>query len=83
MTEDELFDVIVPPGVPITIIREVMEKFDVQLVDRPRRIKIGIMDGEERNMLAFRGDRETVEKVEAYMMEKLREFIEGEEAKKS
>ena len=38
MAEEELFDVIIPPGVPKTIIIDIMKKFDVQIVEqlRPR-----------------------------------------------
>jgi len=80
MEETELFDVLIPPGVPRTIIRDVIEKYDVELVERSRPIRIGVMQGEERNLLAFRGRREVVEEVERYMLERLRTFIEGEES---
>jgi hypothetical protein len=79
-TKDEkagepLFDVLIPPGVPRSIIKEVMEKFDVELVDRRERITFANMEGDARDLLAFRGKRETVEKVEKYMIQRLKEFI--------
>ncbi len=79
MEEEELFDVLIPPGVPRTIIRDVMEKYDVKLVERSKPIQIGVLQGEERNLLAFRGRREVVEEVERYMLERLRTFIDEEE----
>jgi hypothetical protein len=76
MTEEPLFDVLVPPGVPRSIIKEVMGKFDVQLIERRERISFANMEGDARDLLAFRGKRETVEQVEKYILQQLNEFIE-------
>ncbi len=72
---EPLFDVLVPPGVPRSIIKEVIQKFDVELVERKERMTFANMEGDERDLLAFRGKRETVEQVEKYMIQKLKEFI--------
>lgn len=78
MTDEELFDVLIPPGVPRSIIAEVVQKFDVQLVERKERIKIANIEGDERDLLAFRGKREIVEQVEKYMLQRLNDFIRGD-----
>lgn len=75
MAEEELFDVLIPPGVPRSIIREVVQKFDVKLVERRERIQFANMEGDERELLAFRGRREVVEQVEKYMLQRLDDFI--------
>jgi hypothetical protein len=75
MTDEELFDVLIPPGVPRSIIREVVQKFDVNLVERKERIMLANMEGDERELLAFRGKREIVEQVEKYMLQRLDDFI--------
>ena len=75
MADEELFDVLIPPGVPRSIIREVVQKFDVKLVERRERIKFANMEGDERELLAFRGKREIVEQVEKYMLQRLDDFI--------
>lgn len=75
MAEEELFDVLIPPGVPRSIIREVVQKFDVTLVERRERIRFANMEGDERELLAFRGKREIVEQVEKYMLQRLDDFI--------
>lgn len=75
MTDEELFDVLIPPGVPRSIIREVVQKFDVNLVERRERIMFANMEGDERELLAFRGKREIVEQVEKYMLQRLEDFI--------
>jgi hypothetical protein len=75
MAEEELFDVLIPPGVPRSIIREVVQKFDVKLVERRERIQFANMEGDERELLAFRGRRDVVEQVEKYMLQRLDDFI--------
>lgn len=78
MTEEQLFDMILPPGVPRSVIRDVIKKFDVQVVERARPLKYANMDGDERALIAFRGKREVVEEVEAYVFEQLQKFINDE-----
>jgi hypothetical protein len=73
--QEELFDVLIPPGVPRRIIKEVLEKYDVELVERKQRLYFANMAGDERELLAFRGKREEVEKVEKYMFDELKEYI--------
>ena len=60
MADEELFDVLIPPGVPQSIIAEVIKKFDVTLVERRERIRFANMEGDERELLAFRGKREKI-----------------------
>ncbi len=75
MEEAELFDLVIPPGVPRSIIRSIVENFNVELVPHKTRLTFANMDGDERELLAFRGEREEVERVEAFMFEELKKFI--------
>jgi len=75
MTDEPLFDVLVPPGTPRSILKEVTQKFDVEIVERKERMTFANMEGDERNLLAFRGKRETVEQVEKYIIHRLKDFI--------
>lgn len=75
MEEEELFDLVIPPGVPRTIIRRVLENYDVELVPHKARLSFANMDGDERELLAFRGKKEEMERVEAFMFDELRQFI--------
>jgi hypothetical protein len=77
MAEEELFDVIIPPGVPKTIIIDIMKKFDVQIVERKMPLHFANMDGTEREILAFRGKRGVVEEVEKYLKAELQKFIDA------
>ncbi|HVN66559.1 MAG TPA: hypothetical protein VMT31_08105 [Methanomicrobiales archaeon] len=76
MAEEELFDVLVPPGVPKTIIIDIVKKFDVQVVERKMPLYFANMDGTEREILAFRGKLAVVQQVEKYLKEELAKFIE-------
>jgi hypothetical protein len=76
MTDDEpLYDVLIPPGVPRKLIIEISKKFDVKVVERSQPLKFANMDGDERELLAFRGKMEEVKKVEQYMLKELRAFV--------
>jgi hypothetical protein len=73
--EEPLYDVLVPPGVPQKIIVEIPKKFDVTVVERKERLKFANMEGDERELLAFRGKLEVVQQVEKYMLDQLHAFI--------
>lgn len=73
--QEQLYDVLVPPGVPRKIIVEVMEKYDVQLVERSVPLSFANMDNDARDLLAFRGKKEVVAEVEKFILGKLNAFI--------
>ena len=74
--DEQLYDVLVPPGVPQKVIIDITKKFKVKVVERKEKLTFANMEGEERNLLAFRGKREVVQEVEKYMMDQLKAFIE-------
>jgi hypothetical protein len=73
--EEKLYDIIIPPGVPQKIILDISKKFDVTVVDRREKIKFANMEGDERDLLAFRGKLEVMQKVETYMRDQLKAFV--------
>jgi len=52
-----------------------VKKFDVELADRRERISFANMDGDEREVLAFRGTKPVLEEVETYVRAELLRFI--------
>ena len=74
--EEQLYDVLIPPGVPQKLIIEIPTKFKVKVVERKEKLKFANMEGDERELLAFRGKLEVVQEVEQYMMGELKKFIE-------
>ncbi len=77
--EEQLFDLLIPPGVPRKLIMDIVQKFDVELVSRKERLYFANMDGEERELLAFRGKKEVMEEVQTYLYDELKKFIGKEE----
>jgi hypothetical protein len=73
--EEPLFDIIIPPGVPQKIIFDIAKKFEVTVVDRREKIKFANMEGDERDLLAFRGKIKVMQKVETYMRDQLNAFV--------
>ena len=79
MTETEdLYDVVIPPGVPQSIIKEIVEKFPGELVESRQRLNFANMDGDERDLLAWRADLATAQAVEQYIYDRLATFIDDE-----
>lgn len=74
--EEQLFDVLVPPGVPQKLIIEIPKKFNVKVVERLEPLKFANMEGDKRELLAFRGSLDEVKKVEKYLLDQLKAFIE-------
>ncbi|HNX18043.1 MAG TPA: hypothetical protein PKM50_06930 [Methanoregula sp.] len=73
--EEPLYDVLIPPGVPRSIILDVAKKFDIDVIERKEKLSFANMEGDERELLAFRAKREVAEQIERYMIEKVRAFI--------
>jgi hypothetical protein len=80
-----LYDLAIPLGMPVSVIRELVEKFDLDLVRRKARMD---MTGEEmdREILVLRGDMETIMAAKRYMFEaldkKTDEWAKNERAEK-
>jgi hypothetical protein len=65
-----LYDLAIPLGMPVSVIRELVEKFELDLIKRDAKMD---MTGEvmDREILVLRGDLETVTEAEKYMFEAL------------
>lgn len=74
----QLFDLVIPPGVPRSIIYDIQEKFNLELISRRERMQFANMDGDARDLLAFRGEKEIVEQAYDFMMAELQKFVEDD-----
>ncbi|HOV82488.1 MAG TPA: hypothetical protein PLQ01_07400 [Methanothrix sp.] len=80
-----LYDLAIPLSMPLSVIRELVENFDLDLLRRPGKMD---MTGEvmDREILVLRGDLETVRAAEKYMFEaldrKLSEWSSPEKSEK-
>lgn len=71
-----LYDLAIPLGMPVSVIRELVENFELDVVRR--KVKMD-MTGEvmDREIVALRGDLETVLAAKKYMFEALDRKIES------
>ncbi|WP_373838493.1 hypothetical protein [Methanospirillum sp.] len=76
MEEEQYYDLVFPPGTPRTIIREIINTFDVELVERGEQLSFANMEGDVRNLIAARGKKETMIEVEKFFRDKLQDFID-------
>lgn len=75
MAEEEDFDLVIPPGCPRTVIRELITNFDVGLIAVTRTLNYANMENDERELLAVRGKKDEIEKANAYMVDAIHKFI--------
>ena len=70
-----LYDLAIPLSMPVSVIRELVEKFELDALLRPGKME---MTGEvmDRELLVLRGDLETIKAAEKYMFEALDKKIE-------
>jgi len=66
-----LYDLAIPIGMPLSVIQDLVDNFELEPVRR--NAKVGLIDGdtEEREILVLRGNLETVKAAEKYMFEAL------------
>jgi hypothetical protein len=71
-----LYDLAIPLSMPVSVIREIVENFELDLIRRPGKMD---MTGEvmDREILVLRGDLETVKAAEKFMFEALDRKLES------
>ncbi len=78
-TTTELYDVVVPPGVPQKVLLEIVERWpDAQVIESRHQLFFANMDGDERELIAFRADLETAQAIEQFIYDRLNQFLEDE-----
>ena len=70
-----LYDLAIPLSMPVSVIRELVEKFELEALLRPGKME---MTGEvmDREILVLRGDLDTIKEAEKYMFEALDKKVE-------
>ena len=66
-----LYDLAIPIGMPLSVIQDLVDRFELEPIRRSA--KVGLIDDEteEREILVLRGDFDTVKAAEKYMFEAL------------
>ena len=65
-----------PPGIPSKIIIAACKEFNTDVVSAYADVETGLNDVTSRDLLAFRADKETIEKIQEFVIEETRKFIE-------
>ncbi len=66
-----LYDLVLPPGVPHTLIVDAMEKFNLEISTRKCAVKT--IDVDTDNLLILRGELDSVNKAHDYIFQKMSE----------
>ena len=69
------YDLLIPPGVPQKLIVDIVNNYDVEVVARKEKLYFANMEGDEREILAFRGKKEVLEQVHVVLIDGLKKFI--------
>jgi hypothetical protein len=76
-----VFDLLIPPGTPRKLILKLAKEYPIQIVRRDDiYVPVGVCDI-ERDLLAIRGDKKTIQKMEKILFEEIDAFIEGRDAR--
>ena len=75
LENQELYDLIIPPGTVVSIVYDIVEEFDLEPVTR--KVFVGIANSEEREILALRGPLEKVQAAEKFLFEEMKAWIES------
>ena len=67
-----LYDLMIPPGVPESLIIELVEEFDLEPVTRLTNVEIIEVDA--REILVLRGELEIVNEAHDYMIKRMHEI---------
>ncbi len=76
LENQELYDLIIPPGTVVSIVYDIVEEFDLEPVTR--KVFVGIANSEEREILALRGPLEKVQAAEKFLFEEMKSWIESQ-----
>lgn len=71
-----LYDLVIPPGTPTSIIFDMVEEFDLEPVDR--EIMVNIVDSDKRKLVALRGKLEIIQEAEKYLYDELDAWVNSD-----
>lgn len=73
---EEFYDLIIPPGVVMSVIIDLVEQFDLEPITR--KMPVTIANSEEREVLVLRGNLENVQAAEKFLYEEMKVWIEAD-----
>ncbi|WNY28184.1 hypothetical protein MmiEs2_03680 [Methanimicrococcus stummii] len=72
---EDLYDLVIPMGVPMSIIMDMVEMFDLEAVDR--LISITEPEIAQTPVIALRGQLENVLEAEKFLKQEMKNWLEG------
>lgn len=72
---EDVYELVLPPGIPSKVIIAACEEFNTDVVKAYADVETGLADVTSRDLLAFRADKETIEKIREFVEEETRKFI--------
>lgn len=75
LENQELYDLLIPPGTVVSIIYDIVEEFDLEPVTR--NVFVGVANCENREILALRGPLEKVQAAEKFLHDEMKAWIES------
>ena len=71
-----VYELIIPPGIPSKVIIAASKKFGLDVAKVSASVETAFEEAVSRELLAFRADKETIEKIRDFLIEETRKFIE-------
>jgi hypothetical protein len=72
---EDVYELVLPPGIPSKVIIAACKEFNTDVVSAYADVETGLADVTSRDLLAFRADKETIEKIREFVEEETRKFI--------
>ena len=73
---EDVYELVLPPGIPSKVMIAACEKFNTDVVAAYADVETGLADVTSRDLLAFRADKEAIEKIREFVIEETRKFID-------
>jgi hypothetical protein len=73
---EDVYELVLPPGIPSKVIIAACKEFNTDVVSAYADVETGLTDVTSRDLLAFRADKETIEKIREFVIEETRKFID-------
>jgi hypothetical protein len=74
--KEDVYELVLPPGIPSKVIIAACKEFNTDVVSAYADVETGLADITSRDLLAFRADKETIEKIREFVVEETRKFID-------
>jgi hypothetical protein len=73
---EDVYELVLPPGIPSKVIIAACKEFNTDVVSAYADVETGLADVTSRDLLAFRADKETIDKIREFVIVETRKFID-------